>query len=62
MTGPVRSLAARYYTDPVIFAAECERLLARTWQLAGHVGQLENPGDYFTFDLGGESLVWMAPA
>ena len=53
MSEPVRSLEARYYTDPAIFRAECDGLLAKTWQFAGHVSQLENTGDYFAFDLAG---------
>ena len=56
MSEPVRSLEARYYTDPAIFRAECDGLLAKTWQFAGHASQLENTGDYFAFDLAGESL------
>ncbi|AAV94877.1 aromatic ring-hydroxylating dioxygenase subunit alpha [Ruegeria pomeroyi] len=56
MPEPVRSLAARYYTDPAIFAAEQAGLFARTWQFACHASQLENPGDYLAFDLGDESL------
>ena len=52
----IRTLEARYYTDPEIFRAETEGVLARTWQFAGHAGQLENTGDYFTFELAGESL------
>ncbi|WP_075995917.1 aromatic ring-hydroxylating oxygenase subunit alpha [Salaquimonas pukyongi] len=53
---PVRSLDARYYTDPAIFEAERKGLLARTWQFAGHASQVEKPGDYFTFEIAGESL------
>ena len=53
---PVHSLDARYYTSPAVFEAERKGLLARTWQYAGHVSQLENPGDYFTFEIAGESL------
>ena len=53
---PVHSLEARYYTDPAIFAAERAGLLARTWQFAGHAGDLSESGDYFTFELNGESL------
>ena len=53
---PIRSLEARYYTDPAVFAAECAGLLSRTWQFAGHASQLREPGDYFAFDLAGESL------
>jgi len=53
---PTRSLDARYYTDPAVFEAERTGLLARTWQFAGHASQLENPGDYFAFEMAGESL------
>ena len=50
------SLDARYYTDPAIFEAERKGVLARTWQFAGHGSQLEHPGDYFAFEMAGESL------
>jgi len=53
---PVRSLDAHYYTDPEVFKLEQQGVLARTWQYAGHVSQLTNAGDYFTFDIAGESL------
>ena len=50
------SLDAKYYTDPEIFKIEQNGVLARTWQFAGHSSQLENAGDYFAFDMAGESL------
>ena len=53
---PTLSLAAKYYTDPVVFKLETNGLLARTWQFAGHASQLKETGDYFTFDMAGESL------
>ncbi|MEI9413514.1 aromatic ring-hydroxylating oxygenase subunit alpha [Mesorhizobium sp. Cs1321R2N1] len=53
---PLRSLEARYYTDPAIFAREEEGLLARTWQFAGHSSLVEKPGDFFTFEIAGQSL------
>ena len=53
---PIKSLEARYYTDPVIFEKEKSTLLARTWQFAGHASQLVNPGDYFAFQIAGENL------
>lgn len=56
MTDPVRSLAAHYYTAPEIYAKELSGLLAQTWQFAGHVSQLPNIGDFFTFEVAGESL------
>jgi len=56
MTAPIRSLAARYYTDPQVFQVETQGLLAKTWQFGCHASELENPGDYATFDIAGESL------
>ena len=55
-SSPVLSLDARYYTDPVIYNAERLGVLSRTWQFAGHISQLANVGDYFTFSIAGESL------
>ena len=52
----VHSLEARYYTDPAIFKAEMNGLLMRTWQFAGHASQIANPGDYFAFEIAGQSL------
>jgi len=57
MNAPLtHSLDAHYYTDPTIFEAERTGLLSRTWQFAGHASQLENPSDYFAFEMAGESL------
>lgn len=56
ITDPVRSLDARYYTDPEIFAKERAGLMAQTWQFAGHESQVRNVGDYFAFEVAGESL------
>ncbi|MEM7301406.1 MAG: aromatic ring-hydroxylating dioxygenase subunit alpha [Pseudomonadota bacterium] len=53
---PVRSLDARYYTDPEVFRLESAGLFRKTWQFAGHASQLKEPGDYFTFSIAGESL------
>jgi len=52
----IRSLDARYYTDPKVYETEREAVFARTWLFAGHIGQVEKPGDYFAFELAGESL------
>ncbi|MEO1678944.1 MAG: aromatic ring-hydroxylating dioxygenase subunit alpha [Pseudomonadota bacterium] len=53
---PTRALDPRHYIDPALYAAERAGLLARTWQFAGHVAEVANPGDYFTFEVAGESL------
>ena len=56
MSAPlIYSLEGRYYTDPDIFAQEMQGLLSRTWQLAGHISQIPNAGDYFAFEIAGES-------
>lgn len=56
MSAPIKSLAARYYTDPEIFRQERERLLARTWQFACHIADLPEVGSYQSFEIAGESL------
>ncbi len=53
---PVHSLEPRYYTDPAIFKQEMSGLLTRTWQFAGHASELENPGDYFSYEIAGQNL------
>ncbi len=53
---PVRTLAARYYTDPGIYTREMDGLLSRTWHFAGHASLVARPGDYFTFEIAGQSL------
>ena len=53
---PILSLDARYYTDPAIFEVESRGLLSASWQFAGHASQLHKPGDYFSFEMAGESL------
>ena len=56
MTTLTYSLEARYYTDPAVFENERKGLLARTWQFAGHASDVAGPGDYFCFEIAGESL------
>ena len=46
-----------FYTDPEIFEMDMERIFRRYWLYAGHVSQITNPGDYFTFEIGRESLI-----
>ena len=52
----VRSLDPAFYTDPEHFRRETESLFANTWQFAGHSSQLAEPGDYFSFEIAGDSL------
>lgn len=56
VTEPVRALDARYYTDRDAFERDKQRILFRTWQYAGHISQLEKPGDYFSFSICDQNL------
>ena len=45
------------YTSPEYAALEWDHMWTRTWVCAGRVSDLERPGDYFTFELGPESIL-----
>jgi phenylpropionate dioxygenase-like ring-hydroxylating dioxygenase large terminal subunit len=45
------------YTSPEFAALEWEHMWTRTWVCAGRSSDLERPGDYFTFELGPESIL-----
>lgn len=51
-----RILSGEYFTSEQTFRAESERIFRRSWLLAGHSSELAVAGDYFRFDLGGESV------
>src|SRR4051812_25104653 len=51
------TLASSYYVDPAVLERERERVFFKTWQCVGYREQVQNPGDYFTFDLAGEPLL-----
>ena len=56
MSPTSHALHARYYTDPEVFGLEMEWLLARSWQFAFHASEISSTGDYYCFELAGESL------
>ena len=45
------------YTSPEFMAREWERMWTRTWVIAGPVSDIPEVGDYFTFELGHESII-----
>jgi len=47
-------LPAWAYTSEELFELEKDVLFRRHWQIAGHVSNVPNPGDYFCLDLIGE--------
>src|SRR3569832_374845 len=51
------TVPARVYNDPVYLELERERVFARTWQLVGRVDQVREHGQFFTCEVGEDSLV-----
>ncbi len=54
---PGHALARDFYTDPVIFERDMERMLLRHWFCAGHLSSIPRAGDYSVVDLGAESVI-----
>ncbi|HEY8061691.1 MAG TPA: aromatic ring-hydroxylating dioxygenase subunit alpha, partial [Gemmatimonadales bacterium] len=51
------TVPSRLYIDPVYLALEEDKVFGRTWQLVGRVDQVAAAGQYFTADVGSESVV-----
>jgi choline monooxygenase len=51
------ALEPRHYTDPALLEAEQRLIFERTWQLAGHVSALPQPGSYITADAGDQPVL-----
>ncbi len=51
------ALDPRLYVDPVALEREQEAIFARSWQLAGHAGDVAAPGSYLTARAGAESVL-----
>ncbi len=54
---PGFSLDQRFYTDPLVYELEKERVIARNWIMAGHQSELPEPGDFKVFNLANESAI-----
>jgi len=54
---PGFSLGQRFYTDPLVYELEKERVIARNWIMAGHQSELPEPGDFKVFNLANESAI-----
>lgn len=51
------TLPIRWYTDPVIYAAEERQVFRRCWQYVGLQEQIAEPGDYFTCLVGAVPVI-----
>ena len=46
-----------FYSDPEIFERDIERIHLRHWLCVGHQSRARKPGDWFRFDIAGESII-----
>jgi choline monooxygenase len=51
------TVPSRLYIDPVYLELERERIFAHTWQLVGRVEQIAESGQFFTTEVGNDSIV-----
>ena len=54
---PGHALDRAFYTDPGIFALDLERFLFRRWICAGHESRIPSAGEFFTMEIGRESVI-----
>ena len=52
-----RSMPPWCYTSAEFFEREVERIFRRVWNFAGRADEVPDPGDYFTLDMFGESII-----
>ena len=51
------TIPAPWYTDQSLYNLELQTVFANSWQLAGRVDQVREPGQYVTSDIAGEPIV-----
>jgi phenylpropionate dioxygenase-like ring-hydroxylating dioxygenase large terminal subunit len=51
------SLLQAFYNDPDLYLRDLDRIHLQHWICAGHVGRIPEPGDYFVFEIGPESII-----
>ncbi|MBX9974588.1 aromatic ring-hydroxylating dioxygenase subunit alpha [Cytobacillus firmus] len=52
-----RTLTYDKYTDPKVLEKEMDLVFSKSWQLVGHVSQVEKAGDFFTAEVAGEPII-----
>jgi nitrite reductase/ring-hydroxylating ferredoxin subunit len=45
------------YRDPEVYETEIRRIFLRSWLYVGHQSQVPGRGDYFLFEIAGESVI-----
>ncbi|MCY3640968.1 MAG: Rieske 2Fe-2S domain-containing protein [Gammaproteobacteria bacterium] len=57
LTSPSGPITAERYVSRDYMENERQRLWPRTWLVAGVAQDIEEPGDFFVFDLAPESII-----
>ncbi|MFS0576355.1 aromatic ring-hydroxylating dioxygenase subunit alpha [Sporosarcina sp. 179-K 3D1 HS] len=52
-----RTMTYDKYTDPKVLEKEMELIFSKSWQLVGHVSQVEKAGSFFTAEVANEPLI-----
>ena len=51
------SLPGELYRDPALYEQEIQRIFLKAWLCVGHQSQIPERGDYFLFEMAGESVI-----
>jgi Rieske 2Fe-2S family protein len=51
------ALPGALYRDAEVYETEIRRIVMKSWLYVGHQSQIPNRGDYFLFDVAGESVI-----
>ncbi len=54
---PGWSLEQPFYIDPAIFQLDLDYVFRTGWLFAGHACQIQKPGEYFCYEVAGDSLI-----
>jgi Rieske 2Fe-2S family protein len=54
---PGHGLPRRFYHDELVYRAEMETIWRKDWLFAGHSCQIVHPGDYFLYEVDGDSVI-----
>lgn len=54
---PGFALEQDFYNDPGVFEEEVWRIFLKSWLYVGHISQIPGIGDYFLFNMAGESVI-----
>lgn len=54
---PAHALLRDFYLDDAVYGRDLERIFMRHWLCAGHADMARAPGDFFTIEIAGESVI-----